>query len=164
MTAPAGDSTRDELLQAAAHLVMRTAAVLDPVRLQAWEEMGLTLAQLRILFRVRAQPGADVRRIAADIGITPSAVSQQVDKLVTRGLLSRQDKPEDRRYVQLQLTEAGHEATGQIRTVSRERVHAMLAHLSDDELRDLRRSLSTFLAQDTGWHRPVPTTATSSEP
>ena len=85
MTEPKEVTPTLDLLESTAHLVMRTAGLLDPVRLQAWEELGITLAQLRILFRVRALPGADVRRIAADIGITPSAVSQQVDKLVQIG-------------------------------------------------------------------------------
>ena len=67
MTEPKEVTPTLDLLESTAHLVMRTAGLLDPVRLQAWEELGITLAQLRILFRVRALPGADVRRIAADI-------------------------------------------------------------------------------------------------
>ena len=137
-----------ELMESVARLVLRTAVLLDPVRLQAWEEQGLTLAQLRILFRVRAAPGCDVRRIAADVGITPSAVSQQVDKLVTRGLLHRRDKPEDRRYVQLELTETGKEATGQIFHFARQHVLALLTPLSEEDLRDMQRVLDRFLGQE----------------
>jgi len=149
---------RIELLETVARLMVRASASLDPVRLQAWEEMGLTLAQLRILFRVRAQPGVDVRRIAADIGITPSAVSQQVDKLVTRGMLLRRDKPEDRRYVQLELTEAGHEATGQIRQASREHMIVPLGSFSEADLTELQRLLTQFLGQEPTWSRPAATT------
>lgn len=149
---------QSELLESVVRLVVRVSAALDPIRLQAWEEMGLTLAQLRILFRVRAQPGVDVRRIAADIGITPSAVSQQVDKLVTRGMLLRRDKPEDRRYVQLELTEAGQEATGHIRQASREHVSLPLAEFSDADLSDLQRLLTRFLGQEAGWSKQADAT------
>ncbi len=142
-----------ELTKATAQMVMRTASILDPVRLQAWEESGLTLAQLRILFRVRALPGADVRRIAADIGITPSAVSQQVDKLVNRGLLLRSDKPEDRRYVQLELTEAGQQAPGHISELANRHVSALLQAMTDEEMADLRRLLEKLVAQESGWRK-----------
>ncbi|MSQ10568.1 MAG: MarR family transcriptional regulator [Dehalococcoidia bacterium] len=149
---------QSELLESVVRLVVRVSAALDPIRLQTWEEMGLTLAQLRILFRVRSQPGVDVRRIAADIGITPSAVSQQVDKLVTRGMLLRRDKPEDRRYVQLDLTEAGQESTGHIRQASWKHVSLLLAEFSDAELRDLQRLLTRFLGRKAGWSKQAEAT------
>src|SRR5688572_4812493 len=97
-------SALDEL-ERVARLYIRAASALDAVRLHAWESMGLTFPQLRILFRVRDEPGMDVRRLAKQMGISSSAVSQQVERLVSRDLLHRRDNPEDRRRVHLELTE-----------------------------------------------------------
>ena len=142
--------SRETLLHEAATLYTRASRVMDPVRLQVWEGMGVTLPQLRILFRVRARPDIDVRGLAAGLGISPSAASQQVDKLVARGLLSRGEDPADRRHVRLDLTESGQQAAGEISRASRSHVEAVLSALSDDELTDLHRLLGRVLAAAAG--------------
>lgn len=139
--------TREDILFETARLYMRAAGVLDPVRLQVWESMKVSFPQLRILFRVRAHPGIDVRGLAAELGISPSAVSQQVDKLVARGLIQRTDKPEDRRYVVLELTDEGQQAAGEISRASHARVESLLSGLTDEELTDLGRLLDRVLEQ-----------------
>lgn len=138
--------TRATLLHEAATLYARAGRVPDPVRLQAWEGMGVTFPQLRILFRVRARPGVDVRGLAEGLGISPSAASQQVDKLVARGLVRRGEDPDDRRHVRLELTELGQQAAGEISRASRSHIESVLAALSDDELADLHRLLGRVVA------------------
>lgn len=128
-------------LERVARLYIRAASALDSVRLHAWESMGLTFPQLRILFRVRDEPGVDVRRLAKRMGISPSAVSQQVDRLVGRGLLHRNDNPEDRRRVVLELTEHGVETTAEVSRAQRARIEGLLGRLSEDELGQLERLL-----------------------
>jgi DNA-binding MarR family transcriptional regulator len=149
------ERTREALLHDTAALYARAARVLDPVRLQVWEGMGVTFPQLRILFRVRARPGTDVRSLAEELGISPSAVSQQVDKLVARGLIRRTEHPDDRRHVRLDLTETGEQATGEISRASRSHVETVLTVLTDDELRDLHRLLRRVL--DAAAEQPVTT-------
>ena len=140
------EPSRETMLHDTAALYSRAARVLDPVRLQVWEGMGVTLPQLRILFRVRAHPGLDVRGLAAGLGISPSAASQQVDKLVARGMLHRTENPDDRRHVRLELTELGEQAAGEISRASRSHVESVLSALADDELADLHRLLSRVVA------------------
>lgn len=135
------DRTRDDLLHDTAGLYTRAARVLDSVRLQVWESMGVTFPQLRILFRVRGHPGIDVRGLAQGLGISPSAASQQVDKLVARGLLDRREDPDDRRHVRLELTDLGRQAAGEISRASRSHVESVLSALSTDDLSELRRLL-----------------------
>ncbi len=129
----------------------RAARLLDPMRLQVWEEMGINFPQLRILFRVRSHPGIDLRSLADHMGISASAASQQVDKLVDRDLLVRKDDPEDRRRLSLELTERGHQATGEISRASRAYLESALTCLSEEDLNDLNRILGHVLA-----NAPVP--------
>lgn len=128
-------------LEKVARLYIRAASALDTVRLHAWESMGLTFPQLRILFRVRDEPGMDVRRLAKQMGISPSAVSQQVERLVSRDLLHRRDNLEDRRRVHLELTEHGRETAAEVSRAQRTRIEGLLARLSEDELGQLERLL-----------------------
>lgn len=141
MTEPRSD------LEHIARLYIRAATALDPVRFQAWESLGLTLAQLRILFRVRRRPGENVRKLAEELGISASAVSQQVDRLVGRGLLDRSDHPGDRRQVVLAVSVRGSEITDEISRAYRERIEALLADLSQDELKDLQRLLERLVGE-----------------
>ena len=137
---------REQLLHETANVYGRAARILDPVRLQVWESMGVTFPQLRILFRVRARPGIDVRGLAEELGISPSAASQQVDKLVARGMIDRREDPDDRRHVRLELTELGAQAAGEISRAMHEHIEASLARLSDDDLTHLRALLERVIA------------------
>lgn len=144
----------DTLMQETITRYSRAARLLDPMRLQVWEEMGINFPQLRILFRVRAHPGIDLRTLAEHMGISASAASQQVDKLVDRKLLLRKDDPGDRRRLSLELSERGHQATGEISRASRSYLESALSTLTQADLTDLHRILGHILA-----NAPSPTAA-----
>ncbi len=135
----------DNLMREAITRYSRAARLLDPMRLQVWEEMGINFPQLRILFRVRAQPGIDLRTLAEQMGISASAASQQVDKLVDQDLVLRKDDPGDRRRLSLELTERGRQATGEISRASRSYLEAALSSLSHADLAELNRILGHIL-------------------
>jgi DNA-binding MarR family transcriptional regulator len=86
----------------------------DALRLRVWEDYGVTLPQLRILFMLRAHPDATTSTLAKLLGLTAPTVSAQVDKLVRAGLIARGGRAEDRRVIPLALTEAGRGAVGAI--------------------------------------------------
>ncbi len=148
--AEAGTEPETGLLRETAHLYARAARLLDPVRLQIWEAMGVTFPQLRILFRVRAHPGIDVRGLATQLAISPSATSQQVDKLVARGFLVRNEDRDDRRHVRLDLTDLGRQAAGEISRATRTHVEGVLSLLDRDELATLRDLLDRIVAGAAG--------------
>lgn len=132
-------------MRQSALLYGRATRVLDPMRMQVWEHMGLSLPQLRILFRVRARPGIDLGGLAGELSISASAASQQVEKLVERGLLSRQPDPSDRRRLSLELTERGRLSTRAISSAAHQYLQELLDNLSDDELAELHRMLTHIL-------------------
>lgn len=139
-----GDTRSDQLSEVAL-LFGRSSRVLDPIRLQVWDHLGIAQPQLRILFRVRQQPGIDLRGLAAGLGISPSAASQQVDKLVARRLLERRPDPTDRRRLQLELTELGARATRAISGVAVDYVASLLSEFDEDELATLQSLLSVVM-------------------
>jgi MarR family transcriptional regulator, organic hydroperoxide resistance regulator len=134
--------SREDLLHDVSSSLIRTLRIVDTVRLQIWDSQDITLPQLRILFNVRSHPGIDLRSLASAFKISNSAVSQQVDKLVVRGLISRVDDQEDRRRICLSLTEAGQQATGDISRATRSQLEGALSSLPDDDLGQLRRLLA----------------------
>ena len=64
----------------------------------------LSVAQLNLLMAVRSQPAITVSGLAAALGVSPPSVSVMVDRLVERGLLSRERSRVDRRKVVLRVS------------------------------------------------------------
>jgi DNA-binding MarR family transcriptional regulator len=104
----------------------------DPLRLRAWEERGVTLPQLRILFSLREQPGATTSVLATHLGLTMPTVSGQVDKLVRAGLVARGSSPEDRRIIPLRLTNEGQAIVGDIKEGNQVYLAELATALGDD--------------------------------
>jgi DNA-binding MarR family transcriptional regulator len=135
-----------ERLEHAVSVFSQAARLLDGPRLHAWDERGLTLPQLRILFRVRQEPGIGVKELAQAFEVSTSNVTQQVDKLVTRGLLARVERPEDRRQVSLTVTEEGSQVAGEISLATRGYLREQLAQMDPDDLDMLTALLGRLLA------------------
>jgi DNA-binding MarR family transcriptional regulator len=150
----------DELIRETAVLCGRMARILDPVRLRVWEERGITFPQLRILFRVRLNPDIDLRSLADGLEISPSAASQQVDKLVERGLLLRSEDPQDRRRLRLSLTSQGEEAAGEYSRAAIDYSTRVVSVMSEADLSELRRLLNTLIELNTP-PPPLPALAAS---
>jgi DNA-binding MarR family transcriptional regulator len=104
----------------------------ETLRLRVWEERGLTLPQLRVLFQIRAQPGTTTNALARQLGLTAPTVSGLVDKLARAGLVARGRRSEDRRLVPLTLTEDGTATVGEIREGNRALLAALSAQLGPD--------------------------------
>ena len=131
----------DERLDQAVMVFAQAARLLDGPRLHVWDERGLTLPQLRILFRIRQEPGIGVRDMAHAFGVSASNITQQVDKLVARGLVTRADRPQDRRQVAHTLTAEGEHVAGEVSQAAQTYLRDVLGRLSPDELADLTRLL-----------------------
>ena len=130
----------DEQLSRFRRAYWATVHSADPLRLRAWEERGVTLPQLRILFSLREQPGATTSALAANLGLTMPTVSGQVDKLVKAGLVARGSSPDDRRVIPLRLTDEGQATVGEIR-VGNQAYLAELAAALDGDLEQVTRAL-----------------------
>lgn len=67
----------------------------------------LPLAQMRLLRLLDEQPNLRVSQAAAELGTTPSAVTQMCHRLAATGYLSRLDDSDDGRGKRLALSEKG---------------------------------------------------------
>lgn len=104
----------------------------ETLRLRAWEERGLTLPQLRVLFLIRAQPGVTTNELARTLGLTTATVSGLVAKLADAGLVERGQRAGDRRVIPLTLTEEGAATVGVIREGNRALLAALAAQMGPD--------------------------------
>jgi DNA-binding MarR family transcriptional regulator len=118
---------------------------LDMVRLRVWEKRHITLPQLRILFALRAHPGATTNILVKLLGLTAPTVSSLIDKLARAGLVERGQDPQDRRVIPLALTEAGQSVVGEIAQESQAYLTQLAGQLGDD-LEPLTLALERLVA------------------
>ncbi|GAA3940866.1 MarR family winged helix-turn-helix transcriptional regulator [Pseudoclavibacter caeni] len=105
-----------------------------------------TLSEYDVLYTLARHPdGLDQRTLGQDVMLTQPGLSRLVERLVTRGWVSRGRDLRDARRVRLGLTEAGHEVQRTIgRRHARQVADRMTASLDDAQLtglRDLARRL-----------------------
>jgi len=90
------------------------------------EQLGVTARQSTLLWLVKRSPGLSLAELAAEEGISPPAVSGNVDRLEAAGFIERVRSTEDRRRVGLRLTEDG---TKLLRRVRARRTTWLAEHL-----------------------------------
>ncbi len=67
----------------------------------------LTIPQFRTLAFIDRNKGASLSAAANHLGLTPPSTSRLVDCLIARGLVIREDHPDDRRRIRLNVTHLG---------------------------------------------------------
>ncbi len=108
---------------------------------------GVSGSQLWLLHEIAHTPGVGVSALAERLSIHQSTCSQLVDKLETRGLVSKRRRPDDQRRVGLQFTDKAAAvlvaAPGPVEGV----LPQALQGLPDEALQQLHASLADVIAQ-----------------
>jgi DNA-binding MarR family transcriptional regulator len=72
-------------------------------------DRGLTMAQFGAMLRIYHKGACGVSDIGSDLGVTNSAASQMLERLVQLKLVTRSEDPSDRRVKQIVLTDKGRQ-------------------------------------------------------
>lgn len=78
------------------------------------DDTDLSLRQIAILFALHEMPNVSVRPLAIRLGLNNPAVTRGIDRLVALGFVTRWDDPNDRRRVQLNLTQEAVDYTARV--------------------------------------------------
>jgi DNA-binding MarR family transcriptional regulator len=98
------------------------------------EQLGITSRHATLLWLVKRSPGLSLAELAAEEGISPPALSGNVDRLERAGLLRRVRSTADRRRVGLELTDEGVKLLRRIRARRTTWLAGRLAELEGHEL------------------------------
>jgi DNA-binding MarR family transcriptional regulator len=113
------------------------------IRSAAARKFRLSIEQFQILRLIRSGRGS-VSELATAKNISRPAISQAVDALVKGGLLTRTQGVEDRRHVQLALTQRGNAVLDTIFDDTRSWMRTKMACLSRSELENVMRSMESL--------------------
>ncbi len=135
----------EDTITRALQLYARSMMLIDPIRVERWGRLELTLGQLRLMMLLRDRPGAPAGVLASELGVTPPTITGLVDRLVRQGLVRREEDRQDRRLVRNELTEMGLTVVGELERAGKAYLTEVFDHLSGEQLRQLSAGLEAFL-------------------
>jgi DNA-binding MarR family transcriptional regulator len=106
---------------------------------------GITLPQLRVLVLASERQPLSAGAVADALDVHASSASRICDRLVQAGLLHRRDRPEDRRQLELTLTESGVELLAAVTEHRRAVFQRILGRLETDDRAALTEALEGFI-------------------
>ena len=105
---------------------------------QICAEYDLTPSQATLLCAVKDEP-RQMAYLAASLGMTKNALSQLVDRIERRDLVSRVGSEQDRRVVMLGVTPAGKVLAEAVYAEMTKRLPDIAGNLDGDDQRDFER-------------------------
>ncbi len=107
---------------------------------RASHEDQLSLGHMYMLEALYHHP-RNLRELAKHHHVTSSTMSRSVDLLVKRSLVERRSNPDDRREIELRLTEAGLAAYTSMSSYTQEFVHQLVEQLDQHDRMQLLQGL-----------------------
>jgi DNA-binding MarR family transcriptional regulator len=98
--------------------------------------LDLAVTQVRMLTLIGRLPTCGIGDVADYMGVSSAAVSRAVDRLVRRGLVTRSVSGDDRRAVDLKVTEEGRAVVRQFRASVRDALDELTATLAPERVRE----------------------------
>lgn len=124
--------------------LMYTSRWLEEQMSYVLKEYDLTIPQFNVLRILRGQKGkpASLSCIQERMVDKNSNTTRLVDKLIKKELTSRRICPDNRRKVEIELTDKGQHLLSQLDPVTENKNVAMTAKLATDELKTLNELLN----------------------
>jgi DNA-binding MarR family transcriptional regulator len=125
----------DEGVRLAGELMTLNAALRRLVRRRLREERPPTLrpAQVELMAVVGGRPGISVAAAARELRLADNSVSTLVNQLLAAGMVRREQDPDDRRVVRLELTTAAQRHMAEWRDRRARLVGARIDELDDED-------------------------------
>src|SRR4030042_2119562 len=104
-------------------------------------DRGLTMAQFGAMLRLYHKGACGVSDIGSDLGVTNSAASQMLERLVQLKLITRTEDPIDRRVKQIVLTEKGNLIFQESSLAFQTWMEDLVKTMTPEEQEQVRRSM-----------------------
>ena len=104
----------------------------------------VTLPQYRALVVLRTRGSQRAADLAGLLDVTPSTASRMIERLVRKHLVRRVRAKDDRRTVQVHLTDAGHVIVAQVTNRRRDEIERILEQMPSRGRKTLTAALRAF--------------------
>ncbi|CAE6731441.1 Transcriptional regulator SlyA [Paraburkholderia domus] len=113
----------------------------------ALKDLEISGQQMGILLSLTSGIATTPFELSKLLGIDTGLMTRMLDKLETKGLLERSRSVDDRRVVNLTLTDKGEEVAAQIPEIAPQVLNENLKQFTKAEFEDLRRLLRKFIGE-----------------
>jgi DNA-binding MarR family transcriptional regulator len=129
-------------------------------------ELGITSTQASVMFMLASGRGLAAADLAREYGIDASTVTRLIDRLEARGLLNRVRSEEDRRVVNLEVTDRGMAIAERIPDIFTCVLDKLLLGFTPEEIGFLKSMLRRILVNfdDSAAQPQLGTSQKSAEP
>ena len=134
------DDVADAVLTASRVLVGIAAASLSPI------EAEVTLTQYRTLVVLASRGPQSLQDLAAELQVVPSTATRMCDRLVRKGLIERRTPEENRREVELRITEGGASIVARVAAGRKRQLRRITDRMSAGSQLALVQALQEFSA------------------
>jgi DNA-binding MarR family transcriptional regulator len=110
-----------------------TITTLKAISSERVRRLGLSMAQLNILYTLQRCGEMPMSRLAEMLNVSLSNATGLIDRIEERGLVERSRVPEDRRIVLIRVTPAGERMLGEIDALSEDHLRSVLRRLDAAE-------------------------------
>jgi len=124
----------------------RLVRVLRSANSDTRRQAGITSAQLFVLRHIAQNPGRSLDEVVRRTLTTQSAASEVVARLVSRGLVTSESAPHDRRRVALTVTPAGEQVVRESSPPIQDTLITALQSLPESQQDAIARGLADWLA------------------
>jgi DNA-binding MarR family transcriptional regulator len=108
-------------------------------------DKGLTMGQFGALLHIFHKGGCGVSDIGSDLGVTNSAASQMLERLVQLKLITRSEDPTDRRVKQIVLTDKGRQILQEGNLANRNWLVDLAQSMTVEEQEQVRQGIVILL-------------------
>jgi MarR family transcriptional regulator, multiple antibiotic resistance protein MarR len=129
-----------------ARLISRVRAEVMEAMDRELAQFDISAAQLIVLSTLATGEADSASGLCKGISYDPGAMTRMIDRLEQKGLLRRRPHPEDRRTMNLELTQEGGELYPKLAAAKDTVLRRFLKGFSEDEVATLDRLLNRMLA------------------
>jgi DNA-binding MarR family transcriptional regulator len=137
---PEGDETRRILSS-----IRRLVRALRLEDRQSTGRYGLTGAQICVLHALQASDGISLNELSERIATDQSSASVVVQRLVESGLVSRTARADDRRHVELRLTQRGRAVVRDAPSPAQQKIADIVEVMAPPDRRKFAKLLESFV-------------------
>jgi DNA-binding MarR family transcriptional regulator len=113
----------------------------------ALKDLGISSQQMGILLSLTRGIATTPFELSKLLGIDTGLMTRMLDKLESKGFLERSRSVDDRRVVNLTLTDKGEEVAARIPEIAPQVLNARLKKFTKAEFEELRRLLNKFIGE-----------------
>jgi DNA-binding MarR family transcriptional regulator len=124
--------------------------------LKRWHQGTLSLIHLNVLMMLRFNGPQTMSRLAETLDVSVASATGIIDRMEHKGVIERRRNDDDRRVVEVHVTDEGLAVFSQIQAERQTRMSQMLSAVAESDLKALLRGLRAVRAAREEWLSKMP--------